>query len=133
MVGFSNIADISAKLVQFWGGSVASGSALTAQGEGRTPTFVAIVGTQLISSRAVVYNPPSIPAQSDGNDAIPGFTGAALGDYVLYGPGLDTTPLSLYVQVVAPGIVGIIYRNPTIAAVNLPSSTWNFTILRRLP
>ena len=39
MVGFSNIADISAKLLQFWGGNQATGNALIAQGLGRTPTF----------------------------------------------------------------------------------------------
>lgn len=39
MVGFSNIADISAKLLQFWGGNQASGNTLTSTGEGRTPTF----------------------------------------------------------------------------------------------
>ena len=56
MVGFSNIADISAKLLQFWGGNQASGSVLTSTGEGRTPNFSPAAGGGLLVQQAYVEN-----------------------------------------------------------------------------
>lgn len=54
VAGFSNVADISSKLLRFWGGDQSLGAVLTFQGQGRKPQGAASAG--LIVQQIYVAN-----------------------------------------------------------------------------
>lgn len=57
-------------------------------------------------------------------------TGAALGDLVLVGPGVDLQTLILSATVISANTVEWVLMNETAGAIDLASSTWNVVCLR---
>jgi hypothetical protein len=56
--------------------------------------------------------------------------GAALGDIVLVGPGVDLAGLTVTAWVSAADTVKVRVQNESGGTVDLASSTWNFLVLR---
>lgn len=59
--------------------------------------------------------------------------GAALGDFVLVGPGVDPIDAALVGHVTAAGVVEVTLLNNTAGAVNLASQTLRVVVLRLNP
>lgn len=57
-------------------------------------------------------------------------TGAALGDFVLVGAGIDVVDMLVSATVTAENTVTIVLQNETGGAVDLASSTWNVMVLK---
>lgn len=57
-------------------------------------------------------------------------TGAALGDFVEVGPGVDVADVTVSAFVTAANTVTIRVQNESGGAVNLASSTWNILVKR---
>lgn len=58
-------------------------------------------------------------------------TGAALGDLVLFGPGVDLQGITVTAYVSAANQVTIRVQNESGGTLDLASSTWSFVVLRR--
>jgi hypothetical protein len=77
-----------------------------------------------------VIDPVTLDAAETVEVDITGVTGAALGDIVLVGAGVDNAIVAHVTQVTAADTLTITLFGPSTGNVNLASSTWNFVILR---
>ncbi len=57
-------------------------------------------------------------------------TGAALGDIVLCGPGVDLVGITVTAYVSAANTISVRVQNESGSTVDLASSTWNFMVIR---
>ncbi len=74
-------------------------------------------------------NPGSILDGNEDNGDVT-ITGAALGDIVLVGPGVDVADLNVDAYVTAADTVSWSVSNNTGGTIDLDPSTWNFVVLR---
>jgi len=73
---------------------------------------------------------PASLADAAGGTVDVTVTGAAIGDFVLFAPGVDMVDMIVTAYVVAANTVQIRVQNESGAAANIASSTWNFAVLR---
>lgn len=57
-------------------------------------------------------------------------TGAAIGDFVLVGPGVDIQEMTVSASVSAANTVEIRLQNETAGTIDLASSSWNVAVLK---
>ena len=87
--------------------------------------FQGIVDTICVTA---TVNPGTVASGAEvaGNVTV---TGAALGDFVLVGPGVDPVDVAIEAKVTAANTVTWVVNNQTGDHVDLASSTWNFLVL----
>lgn len=83
----------------------------------------------VVASVTKTVDPASL-ADAAGASTDVTVTGAALGDFVLLGPGVDVADVTVSAFVTAANTVTIRVQNESGGAVNLASSTWNIMVLR---
>ncbi len=83
----------------------------------------------VVASVTATVDPASL-ADAAGASTDVTVTGAALGDFVLLGPGVDVADVTVSAFVTAANTVTIRVQNESGGAVNLASSTWNILVLR---
>jgi hypothetical protein len=80
---------------------------------------------------SAVVDPASVAtgAAGQGSTTVT-VTGAVLGDFVIFHPGVDTTSVQITCSVTAADTLKIMIQNLSGGAIDLASSTWRFTLLR---
>ena len=81
-----------------------------------------------VYTTAVAVDPASAGAGAEVSGTIT-VTGAAVGDIVLIGPGVDLQTLILSASVISANTVEWVLMNETAGTVDLASSTWNVVVM----
>ena len=106
---------------------VAVASALALLGITATAAEINTVCDGVLTGSAV-WNPGSLIAGAQESKDIT-VTGAALGDFVLVGAGVDVVDIAVSGVVTATNTVTITILNETAGTVDLGSSTWNVMVI----
>ena len=81
---------------------------------------------KVVASAAV--NPASL-IDAAGEDIDVTVTGAAVGDFVMFAPGVDMQGITMTAHVSAANTVTIRLQNESGGTLDIASSTWNFLII----
>jgi len=94
-----------------------------------TATLNSSLGLKLAGATSFTWDPASLnDGAQEAKDVT--VTGAALGDFVLVGAGIDVTDLLVSATVTATNTVTVVIANETGGTVDLDSSTWYVEVIQ---